>query len=451
VYRWVKTNWALLINATSLVGTTTVTSALGFAYWWLAARLFTPEAVGFGSAAVSAMILIGSISVLGLGTLLVGELPRQRGNELSLINAALIVVGGVGGCAGILFAAFASALATDFRALNANVANVLLFAAGVSLTAITLVLDQALIGLLRGGLQLWRNTLFAVIKLGVLMGTGLWLAQKTGLSIYATWSLGNALSLVALAGFAAYRWGRFKQARFKQICRPEWGLLRKLGPEALQHHVLNLTLQAPNLVLPLMVAVMLSVTMNAWFYVSWKIAAFIFVVPNALTTVLYAVNAAQPSALARKTRLTMGLAFLASAIAACLLLIDTRQVLDLFGRAYANEATLCLRILAFSSFPLVIKYHYIAISRIYGRMARALLPMVIGSVLELSMAALGARVGGLVGLSLGWVAAICCEALYMLPTVYKVLWPREAENLQQFIALQEGQRFAATLEDETGM
>src|SRR5947209_6656395 len=137
----------MLLNAGSIVGTTGVTGVLGFAYWWLAARLFPPEAVGLASAAVSAMMLLGMLCIVGLGTLLIGELPRQPGKEASLISSALILVGGIGGGVGILFAVVAAGISTDFQALRASVQDIALFAAGVALTAITLVLDQALIGL----------------------------------------------------------------------------------------------------------------------------------------------------------------------------------------------------------------------------------------------------------------------------------------------------------------
>ena len=67
------------MNAGSLIGTTAVTSGLGFAFWWLAARMFSTEAVGLASAIISTMTLLGSASILGLGTLLIAELPKQRG------------------------------------------------------------------------------------------------------------------------------------------------------------------------------------------------------------------------------------------------------------------------------------------------------------------------------------------------------------------------------------
>jgi len=416
LYRRAKTNSVKFINAGSLVGTTAVTSMLGLAYWWVAARWFPPQAVGLGSAAISAMTLLGTICIVGLGTLLVGELPRQPGKEGSLISAALIIVGGIGGCAGMVFAVVAPFVAVDFQTLRASIVDIVLFASGVSLTAITLVLDQAMIGLLLGKLQFWRNTLFAVAKLAALFAASLWLSHSVGLTIYTTWAVGNALSLAALVGVAVLKRGGFSWRDW-----PEWGLLRKLGPAALQHHLLNLTLQAPMLALPVLVTVVLSATTNAWFYVSWQVAGFMFVVPTIILTVLYATISGNPTALAQKTQLTLSLAFVASMVAAVVALLAARQVLGLFGQAYAEQAASSLRILPLGSFPIIIKHHYVAICRMQGRMACATLSMIVGGLFELGAAALGARFGGLPGLSLGWVAAAYIEAAFMSRTVYKAI------------------------------
>ncbi|HCI82959.1 MAG TPA: hypothetical protein DHW02_25080, partial [Ktedonobacter sp.] len=66
-----------------------------------------------------------------------------------------------------------------------------------------LVLDQVLIGLLRGELQLGRNILFASIKLIALAIVGYFLIQQhAGIFIFATWAIGEALSLALLSGYA---------------------------------------------------------------------------------------------------------------------------------------------------------------------------------------------------------------------------------------------------------
>jgi O-antigen/teichoic acid export membrane protein len=414
LYQLAKANGLMLANAGSLVGTTAVTSILGFAYWWLAARQFSPEAVGLASAAIAAMTLLGALGIVGLGTLLMGELPRQPGKEVSLISAALIVVGGVGGALGILFAIIAPYLSTDFRALSASIGTITLFAVGVSFAAVTMVLDQAVIGLLRGGIQLKRNAYFAATKLIALLLVGFWLSHAMGLAIYATWLIGNVLSLVALAGFAIVK-GRWPE----RISLPQWGLLRKLGPAALKHHALNLTLQAPSTILPVLVTVMLSARTNAWFYVSWSISITANLISIALTMVLYAASSAQPAMLGRRIRLTLSLAFVATALVTCLLLLGTKQVLGLFGPSYAEQAAWSLRFLALESFPFIIKNHYITVCRVQGRVGWATLPVIAGGILELGGATLGARLGGLSGLSLGWFIGMCAEAAFMSRTVYR--------------------------------
>ena len=407
----------MLLNAGSIVGTTAVTGILGFAYWWLAARLFPPEAVGLASAAVSAMMLLGMLCIVGLGTLLIGELPRQPGKEASLISSALILVGGIGICGGILFALVAPLVSADFRAFRVSIGAILLFAVGVGLTAVTTVLDQALIGLLKGGLQFWRNTFFAAAKLALLFLAGFGLL-KAGTMIYGTWAAGNILSLLPLAGLVMWKVGRPSQSFL-----PDWKLLRKLGLPALQHHMLNLILQAPTTALPVLVTILLSATTNAWFYMAWMISGLVFIASYALTTVLYAVNSGQPSELTRKIRVTLTLALAMCILGNCLMQLAATQILDLFGHIYAEQAAWSLRIVALGAFPMIFKHHYIAVSRIHSEMAHAALPVAIGCLLELGVAALGAHLDGLVGLSLGWVAAICIEAACMFPAVYQAAFP----------------------------
>src|SRR5260370_14895791 len=99
LFRWVKTNRVMLTNTASLVCTNLITSALGFVYWWLAARLFSPDAVGLAPAAISAMALLATISLFALRPLLIASLSRPPAKERPLIRTAMLLPGGVGGFA----------------------------------------------------------------------------------------------------------------------------------------------------------------------------------------------------------------------------------------------------------------------------------------------------------------------------------------------------------------
>src|SRR5207249_1608398 len=177
------------------------------------------------------------------------------------------------------------------------------------------------------------------------------------------------------------------------------------------HHIFNLLILSPTWILPVLVTILLSATVNAWFYVSFMLASFVFAVANALTIVLYAMSSAHPAVLAHKARLTLGLGAVTVILVNCVFQFATAQVLGVFGHIYAEQAAWSLHILALGTLPYLIRSHYVAICRSQGRIRYALLPMAAGTLLELGAAILGARLGGLSGLSLGWVAALYVEAM----------------------------------------
>lgn len=403
---------ALLANAGSMIGTTAVTSGLGVVYWWFAAHQFSPEAVGFASAAVSAMMMLTSIGIVGLGTLLIGELPRQSGQRGALVLTSLVVSGVVGALLGTVFAVSASGLSNEFQPLAQGFDAIILFACGVGFTAVTVVLDQALIGLMRGHLQLWRNTIFAITKLAVLILMGWWLVEKTGMAIYTAWLIGNLVSLLALLLTA-----RREGVHLNRL-RPEWHIVRRLPRAAIGHHFLNLGLQLPGYGLPLVVTALLSAQVNASFYIAWLVLSLAATVPFTLAVALFSVGVVDSEALAHKLRLTLGLAIIFAIAANVFMWISADFLLNVFGRSYADQAAWALRIMSLGVFPLIVKDHYVAIGRIDERLSTTTWMVVLGGILELGLAGLGALMGDLQGLSTGWVIALCVEAVVMLPTVW---------------------------------
>src|ERR1700760_3595615 len=82
-------NQDLLRNAGSLAATTGLTSLFGFVFTIVATRSFSPEAVGWGNTAINEMQLFGTIGMFGLGTMLIGELPKKEGNRGGLFAASI--------------------------------------------------------------------------------------------------------------------------------------------------------------------------------------------------------------------------------------------------------------------------------------------------------------------------------------------------------------------------
>jgi O-antigen/teichoic acid export membrane protein len=407
----VSTSHRLIVgNSVAMVGASAVTSALGVVYWWLAARHFSAATVGFASAAISSMTLLGTIAMLGFGTMLMGELPRHPGQEGRMISSSLLAVGTAGVLLGLLFALVAPIAAPDLGPMRDGIGAVTLYAVGVGLTAMALVTDLAVLGLLRGRLQFLRNSVFALAKLIVLAALSLWAANSFGLSIYATWAAGNAISLLLL-GMLALRGER------KQSLRPQWRYMRSAGKTALGHHMLNLALQAPTLTYPLIVTVVLSTQANAAFYIAWMIAGFLYIGPMSLSLVLYAADAADPDSLHRKVLFTLGLSYAIGVVGEIGLVVLSGTALRFFGHSYAEQARICLPVIGAAVFGLILKDHYVTLARSQGFVLRATALIALGDVLEIVAGVVGAATAGLGGLAVGYVLALSLEAIVYGPRV----------------------------------
>src|ERR1700722_8395786 len=170
---------AIVSNASALASTTAVTSLLGGIYWFVAARRFTPSSVGLASAAIAGMTLVSTFASLGLDTFVLGEVPKHPNRARPLIVAALISAGVAGIALGLGYALIAPVVSHELRPLSSTPLNAFLFVGGTALVTVGMVLDQALVGQLRGSLQLWRNVLFGVSKLVILVIVSFGVARRS--------------------------------------------------------------------------------------------------------------------------------------------------------------------------------------------------------------------------------------------------------------------------------
>jgi len=408
----------LLSNASFLTIGTAVSSGLGFIYWWFAARHFTPHAVGLASAGISLMGLLGLMGEFGLGTLLVGETQRLKERGPSLIWAALIAALACSAFCGVLYLACVSWLSIDLRSLTSNAWLSLMFVAGAAFTGFVLTLDQALVGLLRSSLQMLRNAAFSVLKLALLVvaAYGFGSAAQEG-TILATWVVGMIAS-VMLLGLALLR----LDPEF--FAPPDFGILRPLAGKVATHHLLNLVTQAPGLILPFLVTVLLSPEVNAAFYAAWMLINVALLLPASLATVLFTVGSQHPASLPERLRFSLRLCTLFGIAAAVGFFLFSDFALRLFSPAYPAIAGTSLQYMGLGVLAVMVKYHYMAIERLNDRMAQASLVLGIGAVLELALATLGARFGnGLAGLAHGWLLASFLQAAFVLPAVLRAANP----------------------------
>ncbi|NHC44716.1 lipopolysaccharide biosynthesis protein [Motilibacter aurantiacus] len=393
----------------TLVGTQAITSILGFVYWTVAARRFSVESVGLASAATSSMQLLGSIGMLGLGTLLIREMTRVAlSRRRLLVRTALVLSTAVSFVLGLLLAVGAQLVGADELAKVGSSPQVaLLFAVGVALTGMTLVLDQAVLALGSGLLQLERNVIASVTKIGFLLALSFGGADG-GMAIYLSWTLGTLVSLPVVMWRTR---GGLQHQESKRLF--DLRTMRGLHRAAASHHALNLALQAPPLLLSLVVTVVLSATDNGYFSTVRLVAGFVFVLPYAMAIGLFAAADADERELISRMRLTLPLGMAAS-LAACVVLYPiARPILLAFGDAYALEGLSELRVIVLAGIPLIVKDHYVALRRVQGRTTEAAGVVLVGAVFEVAGATAGALHSGTLGLTVAWVIVLAVEAVVL--------------------------------------
>ncbi len=406
---------AILSNASALGGTTLVTSLLGFGFWWVAARLYSPSTVGYGSAAVSAATLLGTIAMLGLGTVLMGELARQRPGSGGLVSASLLASAAAGSVLAIGFVTLAPYVKPIPFARNGYAAA--LFVVAVALTSLAAVLDEALLGVLLGTVDLRRNLVFSLVKLGALALLAYVLHDRFGVGILTAWVIGIAISMFVAAALVRAR-------GYAVLHPPQWSGLKRLWRSAGSHSWLNLVLETPRSAIPLIATGLVSATAGGTFYAVWMVMSIAFMAPNHLCTVLYPVATADPDRLRHELRFTLRLSLIGGAIGVPLLIVLAPIGLHLYGATYADLGTEPLRLLALAYFPVVFRAHFVALSRIRQRTTPAAVLMTVGAVLEVGGGVVGAIAAGLVGMTIGLVAGMALEGVLTARVVLRTALAR---------------------------
>ncbi len=397
----------VVLSASSLFGATIVTSALGFVFWAVAARLAPVAAVGSASAAISLMQLLGSLGTLGLGTLLIGELAARRTPAFPLVLKGVVVASAGGALLAAIVGLVLTRLSTDPNALLTSPGLLCLFAAGTAVTSATTVLDQALIGLARGGWQLQRNTLFAIAKLALLPLAAVTIGLSA-ITLYSAWLAGNLVSCLLLL-----RKSRRLERRWTwRGSQP----LRGLGRAALAHHLMNVSSHAPLLILPVLVAAWLGPALNAAFYAAVLLSSFAWMASSQLSTALFSVPRSDIDALRVELRTSLRICAVVAVAAAVGGLFLATPVLRVFGPEY-TVASGALTLLAIATAPSSVKSVFVAVRRVQGRLGAAAAWTTAGSALELLLGTLGLVWGGLTGLALGVLLALSVEACVFLPPV----------------------------------
>lgn len=394
---------SLLRNSFYIMLTTAINSGLGYVFWIVVARSYPANQVGIAAALIAAMTLIAAIANLGTSPALIQRLPQARSDaEWSRILSTSLITGAVAGLAIALLSALVilPAVSSSLSVAGSSAANVLLFSIGVAIWSVSLISDYLFIAERRSENMAARNFGFGLLKLVVVLVVPV-ITAKTALSIFGSWTVGCALSLLLARVLLLPRLDR----AFRLRLRGALTTLRSMARAYFGNYLTTLGNVIPFALLPTLVVSRLSATDNAYFYVTWLLGGAFFVISSAVGSALFAEGTNDPDRIEAQTRSAIRITAALLAPMMVLFFVAGHWLLKLFGAGYSRNGGTLLIILTASAIPDAVTNIYVARLRAQGHLAfPAVMNMVMAAVTLLGAWLLLPPLG-IAGAGVGWIAA----------------------------------------------
>lgn len=330
--------WQVVLrNAVSLMMTTGLTSVLGFAFWLIAARLYTAEVVGASSAYISLATLVATIASLNLGAVLTRLVPKSGVKTRWFVLRSYAITTVLTVLLGL--AVVASNIGEPY--LGSTLTERLPFVFAAVMLLLFVLQDAVLTGLSKGPAVLIENALFAVVKLLALVALA---ASFPTSGIVVSWIAPALMAVVAVNVYLfAVVIPRHEAEASGEGVLPR---RRRLASFVSAEYMRALLTTGTSSVLPLLVTAAVGPVQTAYFWIPWLIYSSAVQLPYGIMSA-YVVDVSFHgretwSTLRRGIR--MGAAVVAATTVGAFFIVPV--VLQLAGPGYAEEGSSLSQVLS---------------------------------------------------------------------------------------------------------
>lgn len=382
-----KNSFFLLLN--SGVG-----AILGFVFWIVAARFYSPAEVGVVSALLAAMMFLTAFSRLGFDMGVIRFLSAEE-DRPGMINSCLTIT-----CLASLVLSLVFAAGLDFWSpalsfIHEDIPFLISFIVFTIAYALSIMLGSIFVAFRRAGFSFLQNTIAGVLRLALPI-----LAVSAGaFGLFFSWGIGIcftiATSLLLLL------------ARLQPKYRPLPGINKRVVNDMMHFSFMNYVAMVlggiPKFLLPLVVINVLGSEITAYFRIAWAIAGILFLtIPTAVATSLFAEGSYNPEKL-RQNVVRSAIIMLTLAVAGIgIIFLFGDKILLLFGAAYSENGLKVLQILALSSIPVIFIQLYVVIRMVQMRMKPVVFVDALLALLVLGITYVFMPQFGLIGVGIGW-------------------------------------------------
>jgi O-antigen/teichoic acid export membrane protein len=387
-------------NGYALIASSGLTSALGLVFWLVAARNYSPAAVGVGAALISAMTTVADLCQLNLKSALNRFLPRAGRTTNRLVVRSYLVALVVSGLAAVAFVAGLGIWLPRLAFLRDRPELGAWFVLATMAWTIFVLQDSVLTGIRQAVWVPLENLIYAIVKIVLLFA--LVVATPT-LGTFVAWTATLPLLVVPVNVLLFRR----LLPRHVTATRPRE---ERIGIKTLVRYVAKdyaayMMMTATMGLLPLIVLAVLGAKASAYYFVSWSIAYGLYQIASGMGMSMITEAAHDPTGLARYRR--QSLVETAKLVVPCvaLVVLAAPSILGLLGHGYSSAGVTLLRLMSLSAVPWIVFVTSTNAARVERRMGVVVggYAALFGLVLAIGLPLLEPM--GIDGLGVGWLAA----------------------------------------------
>jgi O-antigen/teichoic acid export membrane protein len=338
-------------------------SLLGFVFWAVVARWYSPEAVGLAGTIITSIVLLAQGAQLGLGYVLIRLIPQGEEGAPALLGRSLVAVMLASLVVGLIFLGTLPLWSKDLRDLLwQGPGSAVLYLVFVGLVAESNLLRFIFVAYRRGVYVLAQRIIVGVLRipLAILLGglgSAFGIVAGHGLATLA------GILLVGLLPLPQYT-GRLRISLALDVWR-----LAPVAPMALSNlasHVL--TVLAWQL-LPLPVIALAGAEEAGFFYIAWAVAGLVLVMSQQLSLSLFAEGSYAMQRFGSQAQGALLLGVALGGLFAVMVYFVGDSILLLFGREYVVQSGGVLKLLAAATPLAAVANTYLSVERVRGRLA----------------------------------------------------------------------------------
>jgi len=345
---------SLYRNSIFLMISTAMLAAFGFAFWTIAAHLYTTSQVGIATTLISATGLLSNLSLFGFNHSFVRFLPSEKDKKV-LIDSGLTIVTVVAALLAVGFVSLIPRIAPDLDFIRRTPSLILALILYIVLAGQNNITDSIFLS--------YKATIYTfladVAQCLVKISLPFLLVGYTDGGLFLAYATGTLADMVFSFSFLA--------TKFNYTPRPTLNTekIKKVLSFSVGNYFGDFLQSSPALIAPVIITAEVNPSTSAYYYLAMTIASLVFVIPRAITQSLFAEGSHTRHIvrrhIIRSIKLMGGLL-----IPLCTLLcLFGGIVLKIFGHQYSENGLVLLRLFTVSALFIAINYLGMTVLKIY--------------------------------------------------------------------------------------